>query len=360
MKLVEATPLPLVIEPEPGNAYEVEGVLNPAAARGPDGQLYLFPRIVAKGNYSRIGIMRVVFDSSGDPVGVERLGVALEPEMPYELRPDGGGGCEDPRITFVEPIQRYVMTYTAYSPDGPRIAIAVSKDLFTWERLGLATFEPHGSLSFNGVDNKDASFFPEAIPILNGQPQLAMLHRPLFEGTLPEDTVTQGDDRTVDPHRECIWISHSMMDIAGGDLGTLTHFTSHHRLATPVAPWESLKIGGGTPPVLTPTGWLVVYHGVSRIDQPETKTQRLMYSAGVMELDDDHPLQIEYRSSDPVLVPHPSSERRGTFANVVFPTGIDRRTDRNQPDVYDVYFGMNDFRIEVARLRVAHDLVDTN
>ena len=51
--------LGLVMAPEPGNPQEVEGVLNPAAARGPDGHLYLFPRLVAKGNYSRIGIARV-------------------------------------------------------------------------------------------------------------------------------------------------------------------------------------------------------------------------------------------------------------------------------------------------------------
>ncbi len=99
-------------------------MLNPAAARGPDRKLYLFPRLVAKGNYSRIGIARVNFDESGDPCGVERLGIALEPEADYELRPDGSGGCEDPRITFVEKFQQYVMTYTALSPAGPRIALA--------------------------------------------------------------------------------------------------------------------------------------------------------------------------------------------------------------------------------------------
>ena len=31
--------LGMLMEPEPGNAHEVEGVLNPAAARGPDGEL---------------------------------------------------------------------------------------------------------------------------------------------------------------------------------------------------------------------------------------------------------------------------------------------------------------------------------
>lgn len=66
---------------------EVEGVLNPAAARGPDGELYLFPRLVAQGNYSRIGIARVRFNEAGDPAGVERFGIALQPEADYELRP---------------------------------------------------------------------------------------------------------------------------------------------------------------------------------------------------------------------------------------------------------------------------------
>jgi hypothetical protein len=80
MNGLELRRLGVVMEPEPGNPHEIEGVLNPAAIRGPDGELYLFPRLVAKGNYSRIGIARVRFNAAGDPAGVERLGIALEPE----------------------------------------------------------------------------------------------------------------------------------------------------------------------------------------------------------------------------------------------------------------------------------------
>src|ERR1700730_14239635 len=76
------------MKPIPGDPLEAEGVLNPAAVRGPDDELYLFPRIVARENYSRIGIARVRFDERGDPCGVERLGIALEPEAEYEKRPD--------------------------------------------------------------------------------------------------------------------------------------------------------------------------------------------------------------------------------------------------------------------------------
>ena len=178
----------LLMEPEPGNPQEIEGVLNPAAIRGVDGELYLFPRLVAQGNHSRIGIARVRFNEAGDPSGVERLGIALEPEADYEWRSDGSGGCEDPRITFVEPLQHYVMTYTAHSPIGPRIALAMSEDLFHWERIGLATFAPYHGIDFVHVDNKDAGIFPIAIPNHAGKMQMAMIHRPLFPGTRPEET----------------------------------------------------------------------------------------------------------------------------------------------------------------------------
>ncbi len=339
-----------VMEPEPGNPQEIEGVLNPAAVRGPDGELYLFPRLVARGNYSRIGIARVKFNAACDPVGVERLGIALEPEAEYERRPDGSGGCEDPRITFGEDIKRYVMTYTAFSPQGPRIALALSEDLFHWQRLGLATFRPYQGIEFDGVDNKDASIFPVAIPDPAGQPAMAMLHRPLFPGTRPEETACHRKSRDVDLDRESIWISYCPLGEVGDAPYYLSHFTLHGRLASPVAPWERLKIGGGTPPILTRHGWLIIYHGVSEMAEPTNDEHRLCYSAGVMVLSKKDPHVIRYRSAEPVLTPVLPQERSGTIDNVVFPTGIDRRDDLGLPDRFDVYYGMADNRIGVARL----------
>src|SRR5271165_97580 len=295
--------LGLMMEPAPGNPYEVEGTLNPAAARGPDGRLYLFPRLVAKGNYSRIGIARVRFNSAGDPCGVERLGIALEPEADYELRPEGGGGCEDPRVTFVERFQSYVMTYAAFSPIGPRIALAASEDLFHWKRLGLATFEPYDGIDFVHVDNKDASLFPVAIPNHAGKMQLAIVHRPLFSGTRPEEIARQAESLLVDLDHESIWISYCPMALDGLKPNQVGLFNSHFRLATPVSPWERLKIGGGTPPILTRHGWLILYHGVSEIAGPGNRGRQLRYSAGLMVLSKEHPGVIRYRSPEPVLTP---------------------------------------------------------
>ena len=339
--------LGVVMDPEPGNPLEAQGVLNPAAIRGPDGQLYLFPRLVAHGNYSRIGIARVRFNETGDPASVERLGIALEPEADYERLPNGAGGCEDPRITFVEPLHLYVMTYTALSAKGPRIALGVSEDLFHWRRLGLASFRPYQGIEFDGVDNKDASVFPIAIPDPSGQPAMAILHRPLFPGTRPEETACHLTSRSVDLHRESIWISYCSTRMEDCEPHHLWHFGSHHRLAAPVAPWERLKIGGGTPPIMTKHGWLVIYHGVG-----EAAPTKLRYSAGVMVLSKEHPRTIRYRSVHPVLTPDLPRERRGIVANVVFPTGIDRRDDLGLPHRFDIYYGMADDRIGVACLEV--------
>jgi predicted GH43/DUF377 family glycosyl hydrolase len=341
--------LGVLMEPQPGNPQEVEGVLNPAAVRGPDGELYLFPRLVAAGNYSRIGIARVKFNESGDPEGVERLGIALEPETDYERRSDGSGGCEDPRVTFIEPLQRFLMTYTAWSSHGPRIALAVSEDIFHWKRLGLAKFASYDGIEFANVDDKDASLFPAVIPDPTGQPELALLHRPLFPGTRPEETACSSRTREVDIDRESIWISYCQMTLDHRPFRTGT-FNFHHRLASPVSPWERLKIGGGTPPILTPHGWLIIYHGVSEIERSDSDGHSLCYSAGVMIVSKEHPLEITYRSEDPVLTPESQEERHGVVANVVFPTGIDRRDDLGTPDRFDVYYGMADNRIGVARL----------
>jgi len=76
--------LGVVMEPDPQNPLAAMGVLNPAVARDPRGDLYLFPRIVAEGNFSRIGRARVRFNEAGDPVGVERLGYAVQPSADYE------------------------------------------------------------------------------------------------------------------------------------------------------------------------------------------------------------------------------------------------------------------------------------
>jgi predicted GH43/DUF377 family glycosyl hydrolase len=256
-----------------------------------------------------------VFD--GDtPVSVERLGMALEPEKPWEAK-----GVEDPRITFIGGLGLYLMAYTAYGPDGPRVALASSGDLEDWDRHGLAGFE--GDLG--SYANKDAAFFPETVTGPDGHASYALLHRPANE------------------ERPGIWVSFTQ-DFPGGD------FTGHRRVAGPEQPWENLKIGAGPPPVRWRNSWLLLYHGVSgRLVEGTDLQPTVRYCAGAMTLDPNAVWNVLDRTEQPLLVPETDEERAGIVPNVVFPTGIDDRRD----GTVDVYYGMADSRIGVARLRPA-------
>jgi predicted GH43/DUF377 family glycosyl hydrolase len=305
--------LGVVMEPDPDDPREAWGVLNPASARGADGELYLFPRLVADGNYSRIGRARVRF-SDGNPAGVERLGIALEPEESWESK-----GVEDPRISFLTELRLYVMAYTAYGPQGPRVAIATSVDLDVWERHGLAHF---GEL--DAFDNKDAAYFPEPVTTPTGATAYAVLHRPASDA------------------RPGIWVSFT------DGRETLTRLTAHTRIAGPERPWEALKVGAGPPPIHTRKGWLLLYHGVAGTLEPDLDHQReVRYCAAAMLLDERAVWRVLWRSSEPLLEPETAAERQGVVPNVVFPTAIDSRG----PGQADVYYGMADARIGVARMR---------
>ena len=94
---------------------------------------------------------------------------------------------------------------------------------------------------------------------------------------------------------------------------------------------------------------MTFYHGVREIGEPSADRSQLCYSAGMMIISKEHPLVIRYRSAEPVLSPELPLERLGLIGNFVFPTGIDRRDDLGTPERFDVYYGMADSRIGVAR-----------
>src|SRR5437763_12571298 len=333
--------LGIVMAPDPRDPREAGGVLNPAATRGPDGQLYLLPRLVAAGKYSRISLARVVFQR-GAPVGVERLGVVLEPQAPYEHNTHTGGGVEDPRVTYLAAQDLYVMTYTALGPAGPRIAVAVARDLRHWQRTGLVRFAPYHGLDLTTLDNKDALLFPEPVPAPDGRPALALIHRPTFRVAPPGG---------LRDSRPSMWLSYAPLDEIGGDRPVV--FGQHHLLAGPRQGWERLKVGGGTPPLRVGHAWLVLYHGVcGRIMAGVDQQQEVCYSAGALLLDARDPRRVLARSTHSLLAPAVPDECAGVVPRVVFPTGLDTHSD----GTLDVYYGMADSRIGVARISLA-DLI---
>jgi predicted GH43/DUF377 family glycosyl hydrolase len=338
--------LGVLMSAEPGNPLEQEGVLNPGTAWGPDGELYLFPRVVAAGNVSRIARVRVDLDG-GEPVGVERLGVVLAPEEGWEHGRQNAG-VEDPRITFVEPLGVHVMTYVAYGPLGPKPALAFSRDTVTWTRLGPIRFayQPELDTDLNLFPNKDIVFFPEAVPGPDGRPALALLHRPMWD----LDWLRPGEGAPtpagIDDERPSIWIGYVDLEAARRDLTALTLVENSQMIAAPEADYETAKIGAGAAPYRVDEGWLVLHHGVSgAMPKGFELAHGSVYAAGAMLLDPADPRRVLARSADALLTPETPEETSGTLANVVFPTAIEEIGGRRF-----VFYGMADSSIGIAEL----------
>jgi beta-1,2-mannobiose phosphorylase / 1,2-beta-oligomannan phosphorylase len=329
-----------------GDPREAEGVLNPAGARTRDGVLLIYPRDVAKGNISRVGRVRV--DYKNDAFSVDREGFALEPTAPYEQRPSPGYGCEDPRVTFIPVLDRYVMAYTAFGPAGPRIAIAFSSDGYTWERIGLMRFAQPGMVD---GDDKDAAFFPEPVLSPRGVKSLAFYHRPMLHlSAVDGRAAIPMIERLPYEDRESIRIGYVPLEPALRDPQAVLDVRESVIVLSPDEQWGSIKVGAGTPPVRIKEGWLALFHGVDLLDNSGAKP-KFRYSAGIVIHDYERPDRVLYRSPKPVLTPETELERKGIVDNVVFPTAIDERADLG-PRVYDIYYGMADYAIGAARLRV--------
>lgn len=335
-----------IMTADPTEPFEAEGVLNPGTAWGTDGELYLYPRIVAEGNVSRIARARVIVDD-GAPIGVERLGVVLSPDERWE-HGTRNAGVEDPRITYLEPLGLHVMTYIAYGPLGPKPALAYSTDTVTWQRLGPITFayQPELEADLNLFPNKDIVFFPELVPGPDGRPCIALLHRPMWD----LDWLRPGEGSPVpagvDDDRPSIWIGYVDVAAASADLSALTRVHGSAMVAGPEMTYETAKIGAGPSPLRVPEGWLVLHHGVSGATPKGFELAHgSKYAAGAILLDAQDPRLVLARTPEPLLAPETELELQGTLGNVVFPTAIEAIGSRRF-----VFYGMADSSIGVAEL----------
>ena len=242
-----------ILLPNPLHAWEALNVFN-AAVVYHNGLFHMLYRAQGLDYVSHIG-----YAVSEDGFHWSRLDrPVLSPREPWEAR-----GVEDPRITHLDGV--FYMTYTGYSAQGTRAAMARSTNLITWERMGII---------LPNENNKDHTLFPEKI---NGR--YALLHR------RPPD----------------IWLAYS---------DDLVHWTDHRIIMRPrPGTWEHLKIGAGGPPIKTPVGWLIVYHAVDA---------RHVYRLGAALLDLEDPSLVRHRSPEPILEPEETWEVKGDVPNVVF------------------------------------------
>ncbi|MCG3120899.1 MAG: 1,4-beta-mannosyl-N-acetylglucosamine phosphorylase [bacterium] len=282
-----------VLEPIKENAWESQAVFNPAAIREGEHVLMIY-RAVEGDNYSTLGYAKL--DRSGkilerwpEPI--------LRRETPCEQR-----GVEDPRIAKFD--NRYYLVYVAYDSVTVRTCLASTTDFKKIARHGIIIPD---------VWDKDAMFFPELV-----KGKLILMHRiePNIQLAFFNDM-----EHLLQPEKN-YWKEH---------LAALDRFTAMR----PQFWWEAKKIGGGAPPIPTPEGWLVIYHGVD---------DKLVYRAGAALLDYEHPLRVIARFPDPILEPERQFEKVGDVPNVVFPTGTALFDDELL-----IYYGGADKAIGMAK-----------
>ena len=159
--------------------------------------------------------------------------------------PEEAWGVEDPRVTWIDDRREWIVAYTAYSHSGPLVSLAATRDFVSFSRLG-PVMPP---------EDKDAALFPRRF---GGR--YAMIHRPVSAGSSGAH----------------IWLSFSPDLIHWGGHRVLMH-------ARRGAWWDANKIGLGSPPLETPEGWLILYHGV------RTTPGGCLYRLGLALLDLEDP-----------------------------------------------------------------------
>ncbi len=259
-----------------------------------DGTTLLLCRVEDRRGHSHLTVARSANGVDAWQID-ERPSLMPDPDNhPEEL-----WGIEDPRITFVPELNRYAVVYTAFTRDGPGVALAMTEDFRHYERYGLIM----------SPEDKDAALLPHRI---GGH--WALIHRP------------------VSAPRAHMWISYS---------ADLRHWGSHKLMleARRGAWWDANKIGLSPPPIQTDRGWLVIYHGVRQT------CAGCIYRLGLALFDLETPERLIKRSDEWVFGPEYPYEMQGDVGNVVFPCGYTILPDG---DTLHMYYGAADTTMALA------------
>ncbi len=277
-----------------------KSICNPAAATI-GGETLLLTRIIDNNDVSHLWVAR-------SPNGVDGWRFDPRPLLAPSERADASGanewydtlGCEDPRVTYLPERAGYLIVYVGYSPFGAGVCLAATADFRQAERMGIV-IPPY---------DKDAVAFPRHI---GGR--YLMLHRPTING-LENIWLMESDDLLHWGRPICV--------LQKGNDG-----------------WDGGKIGSGTPPIETPEGWLLIFHGA------ENTAQGWVYQVGLALLDLEDPTKVLARTKMPVFSPETSYEQGGVKPGIVFPTGLLR-----QGDDLRMYYGAADVGIALASTTV--------
>lgn len=282
--------------------YPVNSVFNAGATRLPDGKTLLLCRVEDRSGLSH-------FCAARSSNGIDGWQIDPKPTLlpDPEKHKEELWGIEDPRITYVPELNKFVIVYTAYTRDGPGVALALTEDFVNFERYGIIM----------SPEDKDAALLPHRI---NGM--WTLIHRP------------------ASAPRAHMWVSYSPDLKNWGD-----HILMMN--ARKGAWWDANKIGLSPPPIETDEGWLVIYHGVKQ------SCSGCIYRLGLALFDLNKPEICLKRGSEWFFGPEEVYEKNGDVSNVVFPCG---HTIDSDGDKINLYYGAADTSIALATSSISEML----
>lgn len=184
-------------------------------------------------------------------------------------------------------------------------------------------------------EDKDACLLPRRI---NGQ--WALIHRPVSTAAaiVWMDPGIRRNRRTDDSTNADMWISYSSSS-------DLRNWGNHKKIleARLGGWWDANKIGISAPPIETPQGWLMIYHGV------KPNAAGSIYRLGLALFDLNEPDHCLKRGDEWVFGPAEPYEQHGDVDNVVFPCGYTLAADG---DTIRIYYGAADTSIAMATASV--------
>jgi predicted GH43/DUF377 family glycosyl hydrolase len=316
--------------------WESNDTFNPAATVK-DGKIHVLYRAEDK---SGIGIgmrtSRIGLAVSNDGIAMKRHPVpVMFPAEDSQKEVEWRGGCEDPRVAMTED-GRYVMFYTQWNNDVPRIGVAISKDLIKWKKHGSIFKNAHNG-RFYKLPHKSASIVTR---MKNGKMVIAKINNRywLYWGEHFVNAATSTDLVNWEP----------MLD-EKGDLKQL--------ITTRPGFFDSDLTECGPPAVMTDKGILMLYNGKNRSDDKrDTLYTANSYCAGQVLFDKNDPTRAISRLDKPFFVPEADFEKSGQYpAGTVFVEGLVYHQKK-----WFLYYGCADSRVAVAIFDPEKNLRNSN
>jgi beta-1,2-mannosidase len=305
-------------------AWEEYATFNPAAVVR-DGKVFVLYRAEDASGERQIGrhTSRLGLAESSDGLHFTRRATpVLYPDTDSQRQNEWPGGVEDPRIVETDD-GTYVLAYTQWNRDVPRLAIATSRDLISWTKHGPAFAGAAGG-KYLRVESKSG----------------AILSR------------TVGDRIIATRVNGKFWMYFGVPDIMIATSDNLIDWTpledSEGRPVKALSPrpgyFDSWLVEAGPPALLTAHGIVVIYNAGNSSTYGDSTLPARVYTGGQALFDARNPVKLIARSNAPFIKPTESYERTGQYTEgTTFVEGLVPFRGR-----WFLYYGTADSRVGVA------------